>query len=151
VASPGIDLRLYPHDEAGTIAPGLEVRPLVHRIETYGYRLSVPEQSFAFVMDTAPCSGAEELADGTDLLVAESTFSDDDGGLASQFRHLTAGQAGALAAGGHVGTLVLTHFSARYPDVEPLLDEARASAGSATVVAANDLDRFQVPRRRSST
>jgi ribonuclease Z len=152
VASPGIDLRLYPHDEAGTIAPGLEVRPLVHRIETYGYRLSDPAgQSFAFVMDTAPCSGAEELADGTDLLVAESTFSDDDGGLASQFRHLTAGQAGALAAAGDVGTLVLTHFSARYPDVEPLLDEARARAGRATVVAANDLDRFQVPRRRAST
>ncbi|MBT2512670.1 ribonuclease Z [Arthrobacter sp. ISL-30] len=109
VASPGIDLRLYPHDEAGAIAPGVEVRPLLHRIETYGYRLTAPSQSFAFVMDTAPCAGAEELADGVDLLVAESTFSDDDGNLAAQFRHLTAGQAGTLAAAAGVGTLALIH------------------------------------------
>ena len=39
-------------------------------------------QRFAFVMDTAPCPGAEELADGVDLLVAESTFSDEDAELA---------------------------------------------------------------------
>ena len=29
-----------------------------------------PGQSFAFVMDTAPCPGAEELAHGVDVLVA---------------------------------------------------------------------------------
>jgi ribonuclease Z len=190
VASPGIDLRLYPHEEAGPIAPGLEVRPLHHRIETYGYRfvepdgrsllpdrlaaagiagpdvgrleragslrgvrledVSVPRpgQRFAFVMDTAPCPGAEELADGVDLLVAESTFSDGDAGLAAQFRHLTAGQAGAMAAGGGAGMLVLTHFSSRYGDVSLLAEQARARAGGAAVVAANDLDRIAFPRRR---
>lgn len=59
-----------------------------------------PGQRFAFIMDTAPCPGAEELADGADLLVTESTFSDDDDVLASQHLHLTAGQAGELAATG---------------------------------------------------
>jgi ribonuclease Z len=191
LASPGVDLRLYPHGEAGPIAPGLEVRPLHHRIETYGYRLVEPDgrsllpdrlaaagiagtdvgrlqrggslrgvrledvsvprpgQRFAFVMDTAPCAGAEELAAGVDLLVAESTFSDDDAGLAAQYRHLTAGQAGALAAGAGVGTLILTHFSSRYADVALLAEQARARAGGAAVVAANDLDRIAFPKRRS--
>ena len=67
--------------------------------------------------------------------------------LAARHRHLTAGQAGALAAAGSVGTLVLTHFSARYDDVTPLLEQARARAGAATVVAARDLDRIPLPRR----
>lgn len=190
LASPGLDLRLLPHGGSGMVAPGLEVRPLNHRIETYGYRfvepdgrtllpdrlaaagiagsdigrlqregnlgairqedVSVPRrgQRFAFVMDTAECEGAEELADGADLLVAESTFSDDDAGLARQYRHLTAGQAGALAAGGGVGTLLLTHFSARYEDVLPLVGQARAQAAGTNVLAANDLDRIAFPARR---
>ena len=190
LASPGLDLRLLPHGGSGMVAPGLEVRPLNHRIETYGYRfvepdgrtllpdrlaaagiagsdigrlqregslgairqedVSVPRrgQRFAFVMDTAECEGAEELADGADLLVAESTFSDDDARLARQYRHLTAGQAGALAAGGGVGTLLLTHFSARYEDVLPLVGQARAQAAGTNVLAANDLDRIAFPARR---
>ncbi|MEN8582117.1 MBL fold metallo-hydrolase [Burkholderia sp. RS01] len=114
--------------------------------------VSVPRtgQGFAFVMDTAPCTGAEELADGVDLLVAESTFSDDDADLAAQYAHLTAGQAGALAASGGVGTLVLTHFSSRYPDVSRLAEQARARAGGAAV-AANDLDWIALPKRERAS
>lgn len=193
VSTPGFDLRLCPHGSAGAIAPGLEVQPLKHRIETNGYRLQEPDgrsllpdklaaagfsgsdvgrlqhdgvldgvrlndvsvprrgQSFAFVMDTAPCVGAEELADGADLLVAESTFSTDDGELARQYRHLTAGQAGELAASAAVGTLVLTHFSSRYgDDVSALEEQARGRAGGSTVTAAEDLDRIPFPNRRGS-
>ncbi len=193
VASPGLDLRLQPHAEAGQVAPYLEVQPLRHRVETYGYRLTEPAgrsllperlkaaditgpdigqlqregilrgvrledvsiprrgQRFAFVMDTAPCEGAEALADGADLLVAESTFSDEDAALAAQFAHLTAGQAGSLAATGGVDTLVLTHFSSRYGDTGLLAEQARALADGATVIAANDLDRISFPKRRSSS
>ena len=190
ISSPGIDLRLHPHGGSGTVAEGLEVRPLKHRIETYGYRLVEPDgrtllpdrlaaagitgadvgrlqreailagvhindvsvarpgQRFAFVMDTDPCRGAEDLADGVDLLVAESTFSDDDAALSTQYRHLTAGQAGALAAGGDVHTLVLTHFSARYDDVSGLGAQAGARAARAKVITAHDLQRIAFPKRR---
>jgi ribonuclease Z len=190
ISSPGIDLRLHPHGASGAVAEGLDVRPLKHRIETYGYRLTEPDgrtllphllaaagiegpdvgrlqrkgslagvgledvsvprpgQRFAFVMDTAPCTGAEELADGVDLLVAESTFSDDDAGLADQYRHLTAGQAGELAAGAAAGTLVLTHFSSRYgDDLAMLAGQAAARADSTRVIAAHDLQRIAFPRR----
>lgn len=108
-----------------------------------------PGQRFAFIMDTAVCPGAEELADGADLLVTESTFNDDDEGLASQYRHLTAGQAGALAASGGAGTLVLTHFSSRYgDDMSALAEQASARAGGTKVLAAKDLDRIRFPKRR---
>ncbi|UNX56255.1 ribonuclease Z [Georgenia sp. TF02-10] len=114
--------------------------------------VSVPRrgQRVAVVMDTAVCDGAAELAAEADLLLAESTFADEDAALAEAYRHLTAGQAGRLAAEAGVGRLVLTHFSARYPDVTPLLAQARARAGAAAVVAAADLDRIPLPRRRAA-
>ncbi len=43
VAPPGLDLRMLPHGGRGEIAPGLEVLPLRHRVETYGYRLIEPD------------------------------------------------------------------------------------------------------------
>jgi ribonuclease Z len=110
-----------------------------------------PGQRFALVMDTAPCPGAEELAEGTDLLVTECTFADEDAELATAYRHLTAGQAGAVAGAAAARTLVLTHFSSRYPDTAGLAAQARARAGTAAVVAAADLDRFALPRRRTPT
>lgn len=190
ISSPGIDLRMHPHAGSGTIAEGLEIQPLRHRVETYGYRLIEPDgrtllpdrldaagikgaevgrlqregslagvdladvsvlrpgQRFAFVMDTAPCEGAEELAEGADLLIAESTFGNDDVSLAEQYRHLTAGQAGELAAGAGAGTLILTHFSSRYADVGPLAAQAAARAVHTQVTAAQDLQRIAFPQRK---
>lgn len=112
--------------------------------------VSVPRrgQRFAIVMDTAMCEGAEELAEGADLLLAESTFADGEAELAETYKHLTAGQAGALAGAGAAGTLVITHFSSRYTGTGELLEQARARAASAVVEAAEDLDRYGLGRRR---
>ena len=57
-----------------------------------------PGQSFAFVMDTAWCDGALELAAGVDLLVCESTFLSSEQHLATKYGHLTAREAGRIAA-----------------------------------------------------
>jgi ribonuclease Z len=105
-----------------------------------------PGQVFAFVMDTRWCSGAVELARNADLLVAEATFSSADLELAEAYGHLTARQAGELAAGAGARRLVITHFSQRYRDVEVL--RAEAAEVFPDVVVANDLDRIDVPRRR---
>ncbi|WP_454050355.1 ribonuclease Z [Cellulomonas sp. Marseille-Q8402] len=192
LATPGLDLRLHPHDAAGEVAEGLTVEPLRHRVATFGYRLTEPDgrtllpdrlaaagisgpavgelqrtgrhgsvrledvsvprrgQRAAVVMDTAPCPGAEALADDVDLLLAECTFADEEAALADAYRHLTAGQAGALAATAGARTLVLTHFSGRYDDLEPLAVQARATAGAARVHLARDLDRVDLPRRRAA-
>ncbi|TQL01536.1 ribonuclease Z [Cellulomonas sp. SLBN-39] len=111
-----------------------------------------PGQRFAIVMDTAVCDGAAALADGADLLLAESTFADEDAALAAEHLHLTAGQAGGLAAAGGVGTLVLSHFSSRYTDLGPLraqAEDAVWTAGTSTTVhAASDGDRIALPPRR---
>ena len=105
-------------------------------------------QRFAFVMDTRLCDAAFELADGADMLVCESTFADADAGLAQAYGHLTAGQAGRIAAESGVRLLVLTHISQRYEprSAQQLLGDAAAAFGGQIVLAA-DLDRIAVPKR----
>lgn len=102
-------------------------------------------QSMAFIMDTAPCAGARSLADGADLAVCEATYLDEHRDLAARYRHLTAAQAGRMAAEAGVRRLVLSHFSARYP--EPGVFAAEASAHHGDVVEAEDLAVVEVPPR----
>ncbi|MGH1489660.1 MAG: ribonuclease Z [Acidimicrobiales bacterium] len=102
-------------------------------------------QSMAFIMDTAPCAGAEELADGVDLLVCESTYTEEHRDLAQSYRHMTARQAAELAVSAGARRLVLTHFSARYPDNSVFEREAAEVHGDA--VAASDLAAIPVPKR----
>jgi ribonuclease Z len=105
-----------------------------------------PGQRFAFVMDTRLCDGVYALADRADTLVIEATFLARDTDLASRFGHLTAAQAAAVAADCGVGTLVLTHFSQRYPDPVEFEREARTHFDGELVVAA-DLTRVPLRRR----
>ncbi|WP_131742536.1 ribonuclease Z [Actinomadura roseirufa] len=108
-----------------------------------------PGQKVAFVMDTRLCDGVGELADGVDMLVIESTFLGADAALATEYGHLTAGQAGHVAAGAGAGLLVLTHFSERYgPEDEPRFREEAAAAYGGEIVLVRDLDRVPMPRRR---
>ena len=106
-------------------------------------------QRFAFIMDTRLCDAVFALADGTDMLVCEATFLADNAALAPEYGHLTAAQAGRIAAESGARLLVLTHFSQRYghADAWRFADEAAASFGGEIVVAA-DLSRVPVPPRR---
>ncbi|MDT0377483.1 ribonuclease Z [Streptomyces sp. DSM 42041] len=108
-----------------------------------------PGQRFAFVMDTRLCDGVYALAEGCDMLVIESTFLDEDTALAGEYGHLTAGQAGRVAAESGVRHLVLTHFSQRYPDPAAFAAQARAAGFDGELTTARDLDRVPLPRRRA--
>jgi ribonuclease Z len=105
-------------------------------------------QRFAFIMDTRLCDAAFALADGADMVVCESTFAGTEAALAREYGHLTAGQAGRIAAESGARLLVLTHFSQRYDssDGQRLAGEAAMAFGG-EVVLAHDLDRVPVPRR----
>jgi ribonuclease Z len=110
-------------------------------------------QKFAFIMDTRLCDAAFALADQADMLVCESTFANAEAALARDYGHLTAGQAGQIAAQAGVRLLVLTHFSQRYeagPGSAATGDERLAGEAAETfggeVVLASDLTRIPVPR-----
>ena len=110
-----------------------------------------PGQRFAFIMDTRLCDAVFALAYRADMLVCESTFATAEAALARDYGHLTAGQAGQVAAQSGARLLVLTHFSQRYESGSEgdkrLAGEAAASFGG-KIVLARDLDRIPVPARR---
>jgi len=89
-----------------------------------------------------------QLSRDADMLVCEATFADADAALADEYGHLTAGQAGRVAAEAGARLLVLTHFSQRYGsgEMDRFASEA-AEAFGGDIVIANDLDRIPVPRR----
>jgi len=85
-----------------------------------------PKKSFAYCSDTL-CNGsyAKQL-EGVELLYHESTFLHDMIDRANETYHTTALQAGTLAANVGVRHLLIGHFSARYKDLTPLLEEAQS-------------------------
>lgn len=103
-----------------------------------------PGDSFAYVIDTRPCKGAHIIAKNAKLLLCESTYIDEDRIMAEEYMHMTAKQAAELARDAHAKMLVLTHFSARYRDVEVFGTEARAVFPNTYV--AEDLKQFLFPR-----
>ncbi|MFE0255933.1 ribonuclease Z [Streptomyces sp. NPDC059010] len=105
-------------------------------------------QRFAFVMDTRLCDGVYTLADGCDMLVIESTFLDEDTGLAVEHGHLTAGQAARVARECGVRHLVLTHFSQRYTEPDDFERQARDAGFDGELTVAHDLLRVPLPKRR---
>lgn len=103
-----------------------------------------PGQRFAIVMDTAVCRGAIELARDADLVLCEATYLSEEAALAVDHQHLTAADAGWIAAQARARRLVLTHFSQRYTDLAAFGEEARRHFPD--VVVAEDLARIPVPR-----
>jgi len=96
--------------------------------------------------DTRPCSATVEMARGADVLIHEATFGDEEAERAVETGHSTAREAAIVARDAAVGTLVLTHFSARYSrDAGDLGKEAR-QAFERTLVGKDGLE-LDVPYR----
>jgi len=99
---------------------------------------------FAYVVDTRPCPNAVAIARHAKLFLCEATYLEQERNLAHEYMHMTALQAANLALEAEVKQLILTHFSARYRDTEPLRREAAAIFPN--VFVAEDLKRFEFPR-----
>ena len=83
-----------------------------------------PGKSVAYCLDTRPCEMSVELSRGVDLLIHEATYTNEYASEAQQYGHSTAAQAALIAQRAEVGKLLLTHFSSRFSDPAPLLEEA---------------------------
>lgn len=87
---------------------------------------SPPGRSYAFCSDTQYSESVIEAVKGVDLLYHEATFLEEMRTRAKQTFHSTARDAATVASKAGAGALVLGHFSARYVDEAPLLEEAKA-------------------------
>lgn len=86
--------------------------------------------------DTRPSKKLAKFFKDCDLLVFDSTYSDEHAENARENKHSTSREAATLAKQAHVKKLFLTHFSARYRNVTPLVKQARTVFVNAT--AASD-------------
>ncbi len=90
-----------------------------------------PGRKVVICGDTGVTPAAVELARGADVLVHEATFLSEQAERAGAIGHSTAAEAATAARDAGVGTLILTHVSARYeshsqPRTGELLAEAQA-------------------------
>ncbi len=107
--------------------------PLMHSIPTFGFvfrekikvRKIPARRSYAYCSDTAYTEGIIQYVQEVDLLYHEATFMKDMAKAAAEKLHSTTVEAATLALKSRVKKLLIGHFSARYDDLQPLLEEAR--------------------------
>jgi len=81
--------------------------------------------SYAYCSDTKYFKRLASFVKGVSLLYHEATFDKTKDDLAEMTGHSTTFDAAKTALDANVGTLIIGHFSARYKEIEPLVDEAR--------------------------
>ena len=107
-----------------------------------------PGRKVVICGDTGVTPAVAALAGGADVLVHEATFLSDQAERAVAAGHSTAAEAAQAAHDAGVGTLILTHLSARYesgapPHAADLLAEAQAIFPN--TLMAHDLWSYEVP------
>jgi ribonuclease Z len=83
-------------------------------------------KSFAYCSDTICSWSYLKYIKNVDLLYHEATFLNEMLVRAEETFHTTALQAGKIASKAEVKKMLIGHFSARYKDLEPLLNEAKS-------------------------
>ncbi|WPR77569.1 ribonuclease Z [Algoriphagus sp. NG3] len=85
-----------------------------------------PLRSYAYCSDTIYNPELKQYIQHADLLYHESTFMEDNVERAATTYHSTAKQAAEIAKLSNVKKLLLGHFSSRYTELNPLLQEAKS-------------------------
>ena len=85
-----------------------------------------PPVSYAYCSDTGYTESYLDTIKGVNLLYHEATFMQDKLKNAREKFHCTAIDAANIASKADVCKLMLGHYSARYDDLEPLLNEAKS-------------------------
>lgn len=102
----------------------------------------------AYSGDTRTVASLVRLAKDADLLVHEATLMDELADRAKRDGHSTPSQAARIAKKAHVRRLILTHVSARYRDVAPMLKEARKTFKPTDI--AEDFMTFELEASKSA-
>ncbi|MGB1230806.1 MAG: ribonuclease Z [Winogradskyella sp.] len=84
-----------------------------------------PAKSYAFCSDTVYKEDIVPIIKEVTVLYHESTFLDKNESLCKRTKHSTAKQAATIAKKANAGTLILGHYSSRYPSYEAFKTEAK--------------------------
>ncbi|MBO0861785.1 MAG: ribonuclease Z [Chloracidobacterium sp.] len=130
---------LYSRLQSGELVT-LEDGQVIHPSEVLGPPR--PGKAVSYCLDTRPCAAAVKLSKNADWLIHEATFTEELIEESNHFGHSTAIQAAKIALEADARRLLITHFSSRFPDARPLLEEARSVFPE--TYAAEDLIELEV-------
>jgi ribonuclease Z len=122
-----IEMLNIPVHEIGSIKRGADFRDSKGRLHLNSSLTSEPSplRSYAFCADTAYYENIIPVVKGVDLLYHETTFMQDKAANAAEKFHSTTKEAATIALKAGVKKLLIGHYSARYDDLLPLLEEAK--------------------------
>ena len=92
-------------------------------------RLTTPAdkpRSYAYCSDTRYMKHLYKKVSGVDVLYHESTYTSEHNDRARTYYHSTSQEAATVARDAAAGKLLLGHYSARYPNEDTILSEAKA-------------------------
>ena len=100
---------------SGQIVPNLELT--TEPLTTYSY---------AYCSDTAYTENILPQIENVDILYHETTYLDDMTGMAAERGHATTTEAATIAKKANAKMLLIGHFSSRYRNLKPFLEEAKS-------------------------
>ncbi len=138
-------------DKLGVTGPLVKKLQAEGEVFVDGKKVTLDEVSWirkgdaiAVVIDTRYCQSAIDIAKNARVLICESTYLDEHRDLAHNHLHLTAKEAATIAKQADVKQLILTHFSARYLNLQDFENEARPIFSNTFI--AEDLKTFPFPK-----
>lgn len=99
-------------------------------------------KKIVYAVDTRPTPSTITASRNADLLIHESSYTDDYRELAVERKHSTAAEAAKIAKKAGAKLLVLIHISTRFKTTAPLINEARQIFKN--TVVAKDGEKFSI-------
>jgi len=135
-----------PHEEKKKISElqkGKDITIGDKKIKAKDYTLKEKERKATFILDTRKNKNIVPLAKNSDVLICESTYSDEEKDLAEQHFHLTSTNAAEIAKQSKSKKLILTHLSQRYDcDNKKILQQAKKVFKNTIIVDDLDVKEF---------
>ena len=146
------DVRRF--DKERAIALGIDPGPAFSKLQngeaigsiTSDMVMGEPRRGCSVVYsgDTVPCAGLTKASEDADVLIHESTYSEEHADMAKEHWHSTATQAAATAKECGCRALMLVHISNRYDDRSVIKEEAQAIFENTFL--PNDLEMFSITK-----
>lgn len=95
------------------------------RVKLKDVTFKVPGKTIVYATDTRPVQNTVTAAKNADILIHETSYSNENADLAKERFHCTSAEAANIAKASRCKKLILFHISARYKDPAKLLKEAR--------------------------
>jgi ribonuclease BN (tRNA processing enzyme) len=118
----------------------VDLKRVVHPVETYGMRIQAGGRTLAYSADSAPCDALLDLARDADLFLCEASYLDGEDNPPGI--HLTGREAGDYAARAGARRLLLTHIVPWGDGTRSLLEASSSYDGDLGV--AKSLDTHEI-------